>query len=119
VPGRAGSFTSKGTHNLIKEGAKLVETSEDIMEELRPIFKMHIKDIEVEVKAEPPLCIRPKLEKEEKIIYEILSDEPKHIDKIAVSSTLPVSQVLSGLTRLEIRKLAKELPGKMFVKMST
>ncbi len=117
VPGRAGSFTSKGTHNLIKEGAKLVETSEDIMEELRPIFKMHIKDIEVEVKTEPPLSIRPKLEKEEKIIYETLSDEPTHIDKIAASSGLPISQVLSGLTRLEIRKLVKELPGKMFVKM--
>jgi len=39
VPGKIDSYASKGTHSLIKQGAKLVEDSEDIIEELRPILK--------------------------------------------------------------------------------
>lgn len=123
VPGRAGSFTSKGTHSLIKEGAKLVETSEDIMEELAPVLERYSRDIDIEPKLEKSLepvsdepHPRPRLNEEERMIYDSLSEEPSHIDEVVGRTNLPPSQVLSTLTKLQIRRLVKELPGKMFVR---
>jgi len=124
VPGRAGSFTSKGTHNLIKEGAKLVEGPEDILEELGPALKRYSQDIDIEPKLERSLepvsdekHILPRLNEEEQKIYDSLTEEPIHIDEVVGKTNFPPSLVLSTLTRLEIRKLAKEFPGKMFVRI--
>ena len=42
LPGKIDSFTSRGTHDLIKQGAKLVESVEDIIEELEPLKSCQI-----------------------------------------------------------------------------
>ena len=111
---------------MIKEGAKLVEGPEDILEELGPALKRYSQDIDIEPKLERSLepvsdekHILPRLNEEEQKIYDSLTEEPIHIDEVVGKTNFPPSLVLSTLTRLEIRKLAKELPGKMFVKMST
>lgn len=115
VPGRADSFSSKGTHNLIKEGARLVENYEDIIEELSPILEKYIHEMPLRAKKEEEV-FQPKLDGAEKVIYDSLSTEPKHIDLVADSTNLPISQILSTLMKLEVRRLVKELPGKMFVR---
>jgi len=113
VPGKAGATTSTGTHRLIKDGAKLIENVDDIVEELNlgliPFDKPGIDAL--------PNDRRPKiLDGPEKKIYEILSDEPEHIDNIIDKSRLPAREVMSLLLGLEVRRLIKQLPGKNFVK---
>ena len=110
VPGKVDSRTSKGTHNLIKQGAKLVSSSEDVIEELMPDLKNYIRDVK-------PEGIKPPLDDLEKKIYPLLSSESKHIDQIINEVNLPASQTLGVLLKLQIKKLVKELPGKYFVKL--
>ena len=127
VPGKIDSYASKGTHSLIKQGAKLVEDSEDIIEEISPILKEYIKDDFKGIVARDDLfgssqklgieeaALKPQEEK----IYSVMSSKARHIDEIVRDVHLSVSQISSILTKLEIKNLVKELPGKMFVKMST
>jgi DNA processing protein len=102
VPGRAGSATSKGAHGLIKKGAKLVDRAEDIIEELNIV-------------AVPQNGGTGELEGEEKRIYDILSEGPEQIDAIADKSDMPAGKVSRILTKLEIKRFVKELPGKNFM----
>lgn len=112
VPGKAGTATSTGTHRLIKEGARLIESADEIIEELNlsfvPFSRTSIGNI--------TNGIEPKgLSLPEKRLYDILSDEPEHIDDIIDKSKLPVQEVLNLLLKLEIKKLVKELPGRNFI----
>jgi DNA processing protein len=111
VPGSTTSPYSKGTHNLIKEGAKLVENIDDILEELEPLIGMR-KEKGKEAKGFP----RPLLSKEEKIIYNLLTQEPKYIDLLIQKSKLPAQRTMVILTNLQIKGLIKELSGKNFIK---
>ncbi len=126
VPGKADSFTSKGTHQLLKEGAKLVESADDIIEELEPILQDKIKELRAShiEKNEIPVCrqagkenfLTPKLTEEERKIYNLLSSEPIHLDGLLEQSQLLVSKASSILTILELKGLVKQLPGKTFVR---
>lgn len=127
LPGKIDSVTSQGTNRLIQQGAKLVTTGKDIIEELEPIVE------NLQVPATPGERTRaeskrpgernagklplPPLKENEKNVYELLSDEPRHIDSLIQESGLPASKVSAILMMLQIKKLIKELPGKMFMKM--
>lgn len=113
LPGKVDSLTSGGTNRLIQQGAKLVTTSEDIIEELEPIWGN--LSLEKETKSEDRLPLPP-LKEEEKKIYALLSDEPQHIDSLIRGSGFLTSRVSSILLMLQMKKLIKELPGKVFVK---
>ena len=113
LPGKVDSLTSRGTNKLIQQGAKLVATSEDIIEELGPIGGDRHPGKETKSKDRLPL---PPLKGEERKLYALLSDEPQHIDSLIGESGFPASCVSSTLLMLQMKKLIKELPGKMFVK---
>ena len=117
VPGHADSFVSKGTNQLLREGAKLVENADDIIEELEPVLKSKIKELKAE-QIDPPskeqLFIKPRLSMEEAGLYNLLSLGPLDFDDILVKSRLPVSTASSVLTSLELKKLVKQSPGKIF-----
>ena len=104
VPGNVTSPYSQGSNSLIKEGAKLVESVEDILEELNIYFK--------EERTKP----YPSLSEEERIIMDHLSKEPLHINLLVKESGLSPAKVSENLIRLEIKGLVRELPGKLFVK---
>lgn len=108
VPGKAGSVTSEGTHQLIKDGARLVENGEDIIEELG----LELKRIS-DGRAGKSF---PDLEKDEEKIFEALSDEPLHIDEIAEAASFDASLALKTLSSLELKGAIKQLPGKRFVR---
>ncbi|MFQ5862990.1 MAG: DNA-processing protein DprA [Candidatus Brocadiales bacterium] len=113
VPGQVDSPYSRGTHRLLKEGAKLVEDVNDIIEELGPLAEtLSICDEKEEVQDPRSLA----LNSQEKKIFSLLSSQPKTIDEITEESQLPASNVASTLMILEIRKLIKQLSGKRFVK---
>lgn len=108
IPGNVGAGGSRGTNRLIKEGAKLVESSEDILEEILPQWQREKEKVEE---------IRPKgpdLTAEERILYEMLSETPLHIDEIIRESRLDPGSVSSLLLTLELKGLITQWPGKCF-----
>lgn len=111
VPGKVDSPQSQGTNRLIKEGAKLVETVDDILEELQGQLREELREVKVTAVA-----ARVQLSEGEKRVIRELGNEPRHADEISRSSGLAVSQVSSTLLTLELRKLVKALPGRMYVR---
>ncbi len=107
VPGRVDTPTSRGTSGLIKDGAKLVENVEDILEEIRS--KPNVQGREV-------VLPRINMTDEEAIVFNSLSDEPKHIDEIKEACDLDFDKLPAVLLKLELKKIVKELPGKKYVK---
>lgn len=112
VPGQVDNPYSRGTHRLLKEGAKLVEDVSDIIEELGPLAET--LNIGEEEGVQDPRSLT--LNSQEKKIFSLLSSRPKTIDEITEESQLPAPNVASTLMILEIRKLVKQLSGKRFVK---
>ena len=110
VPGNVGAEGSRGTNQLIKEGAKMVESTEDILEEILPQWK---REKEMLPKAETPL---PDLSEEEMLLYRLLGESPLHIDAIIRESQLDPGRVSSLLLNLELKGLISQWPGKCFSK---
>jgi DNA processing protein len=124
VPGKIDSPLSKGTHKLIKEGAKLIESVEDVMEALGYIGEQladHVTDAagKAAAKGEKPLFdIRElKLIGDEKMIYDYLHKEPSHIEQIIMDTKLTPGSVNAGLISLRLKGLIKQFPGSLFVKI--
>jgi DNA processing protein len=110
VPGNVGAEGSRGTNRLIKEGAKLVESSEDILEEILPQWR---REEGAAQKAGAPVL---DLTEEEKILYQLLGETPLHIDAIIRESQLDPGRVSSFLLNLELKGLISQWPGKCFSK---
>ena len=110
IPGSIVSGKSEGTNNLIKSGAKLVASVEDILEELQGQLNLSFAGKKQQRQA-------PDLRGNEKIVYELLSSEPRHVDQIALKADLAPSETLSALLTLELMGIIKQLAGKMFVRI--
>lgn len=123
VPGKISSLTSAGTHDLIKDGAKLVQTADDIMEELKlqiiePMTggKKDLRDDLINKKTEA--YIYNSLTDDERKVYKALSDEPLYIDDVVKGAGVELNKISRVLLGLELKCLIKELPGKQFVRTS-
>jgi DNA processing protein len=112
VPGMASHYRSVGPHRLLKEGAKLVESAEDILEEIRPLIRPSWTPPAAE--AENAAGIQTATP-EEAALLQTLDLHPQHIDEICRSLQWPVSQVMSILLALELKGAVRQLPGKYFV----
>jgi len=108
VPQNITSPTSFGPNNLIKNGAKLITTSQDILEAL------DLQDIQVYVKNKQILGDSP----EEEAILAVLSQEPKHIDEINKTCSLSNTQVSATLTIMEMKGKVRNLGNMMYVTRS-
>ena len=122
VPGPAGHERSVGPHRLLKQGAKLVESAEDILEEIRPLIRSSAAASAASAAApvagpiaapQPPLVLAP----EEEELIKSLGDQPCHIDRIRAACARPVSEIAALLTRMELRGLIRQLAGKYFEKV--
>lgn len=110
VPGNVGAEGSRGTNKLIKEGAKLVESSEDILEDIFPQWKGGA------LRSERGKDLEDGLEEEEKIIYKILGETPIHIDTIIRETKFDPGKVSSILLSLELKGVILQWPGKCFTR---
>ena len=123
VPGKIDSPVSKGANLLIKQGAKLVDCIEDVMEAIGYIGE-GLKDFantsagQAEKNVEMPLFDigRLNLSDNEKIIYEKMDGEPMHIEMVIDQVELGAGDVNSGLISLRLKGLVKQLPGNLFKK---
>jgi len=105
IPGNIHSMNSRGTHRLIKQGAKLVERVEDILEELTGM---------VPSEQSPPPPPRLSFSPREAAVYSTMSATPLHIDEITEKCALTVAEVSAILLRLELKGVITQYPGKRF-----
>jgi DNA processing protein len=105
VPGNITSAASRGTNRLIREGAKLVAETKDMLDEL---------NCRTGVGGERLAPPRFELTPPEASIYALLAEGPLHIDDIIVKSALTVGDVSAILLRLELKGAIMQLPGKHF-----
>ncbi len=119
VPGQADNPQAQGCHQLIKNGAKLTETFDDVMEdfEFLPGFgsvreeeQAYTPDLDLEIKNIP----FEGLEDNEQLIVQTLADGEKSLDQLSGRTGIQTGKLLSLMMKLEIRKLVKQLPGQLF-----
>lgn len=113
VPGRIDSPRSKGCHDLIKKGAKLCEGAEDILSEFEYLFPPSNRPPGA---AETGVLPALELSENEQKVYDTLDSEEVSIDDVIRKSGLPSSAVSVALLSLEMKRLVRQLPGKLFVR---
>jgi DNA processing protein len=114
VPGSIQSFKSTGTHALIKQGAKLVENAQDVIEELAAYMEMGPPALHEDHAQHHTARTQSTLAPEERTICNILSPYPEHIDTIMRKTHIESGKILSLLLQLELKGVVQQLPGKYF-----
>jgi len=111
VPGNVTSAQSWGPNGLIRDGAKLVETWEDVAEALPSPWRENI----LAQREEKVDNSQDSLSREERrLVSELPVDASLHIDELAERTGLSVSGLLALLLGLELRGVVVQHPGKQF-----
>jgi DNA processing protein len=105
IPGPADSASSAGTNALIRQGAILVRGVEDIIEELEGVAAP-AKEV---VPTAPPA-----LDDGQRQLWELLKQQPQHIDDLARLANRPIHEVTGALMMLEMKKVVRRLPGNLY-----
>ncbi|MBX2859241.1 MAG: DNA-processing protein DprA [Cellvibrionaceae bacterium] len=110
IPGSIHSPVSKGCHDLIKNGAKLVETARDVVEELSSMLELHWQQTSLPLSEQVPLSSAAEpggsdinTTENERLILDCLGYDPTSIDEVAQCSKLPVGEVMANLMTLELK----------------
>ncbi len=114
VPGSIKSKKSEGTHALLKQGARLVENEQDILDELHHLVH---KEAAAEPLPDPPQNASknlPAMDKDQRLIYKMLDNYPRHIDEIIAQSGLESRKVAAVLLDFELNRIARRDPGNYF-----
>lgn len=110
VPGQIDRPQAAGSNRLIQQGAKLVTSASDILDDLQALFP--------KTAAAERVPTRPAtLSADEKAILDAINDDETAIDFIIAKCGLPTQKVSSTLLALEMKRLVKQLPGQHFVKL--
>jgi len=118
VPGHATQPTSFAPHQLIKQGAKLAASWEDVVEELPTAVRAELFPVETTTPEERAQLFEASLGVTEKKLFALLSaEEPRHVDELVEQSELNSSEVLATLFELEMKGIVRQMPGKQFVKV--
>jgi DNA processing protein len=104
LPGKADSPLSKGTHLLIKEGAKLVDSIEDIVEELNLKFEEEEENV-------------IKLDSQEKKVFDIISREGIYLEEIIIKSNVEQALINKIILNLQLKGFIKEVKPSCFTRI--
>lgn len=111
IPGSIHNPVARGCHRLIRQGAKLVETADDVLEELAPLIGQHLaaatapeREPEAE-KADDPEYAR---------LLACLDWEPRGVDDLAARTGLAAGDLASMLLRLELEGRVRAAPGGLY-----
>lgn len=113
VPGPIGASTSAGTNQLLKEGARLVTSVDDVLEELGGVTRATSASSpgpRMESSKPAPLGLNPA----EVAVFEVLGPDARHVDDLAATAGMSTGAVLTALLCLELSGAAESLPGKRF-----
>jgi len=112
VPGDVRRQTMKGTHGLIKDGAKLVEDASDVLEEFKDIQATLPFDEEEESEED----IESGLNGDQKEVYSRLDYEPVHFNDLVASTDFSAARLSHIMFQLEMENLVEQLEGNKWVK---
>ena len=116
VPGSIHAATAQGTHKLIRQGAKLIDNVQDIIEEIAPQLSTapdHPPGVESDRHcAENPA--QSSLAAEEARLLEAMGPYPVHIDALARRCNLEIGPISAILLQLELKGIVVQEPGKFF-----
>ena len=112
VPGRVDTPTSRGCHRLLRDGARLVESVEDILDELGPLVETTKIDEQRTVRHPAEL----QLNEQEQAVLQAVGEDPTDIDLVIHRSRLPTHRALSTISVLEMRHLLCRLHGNRIVR---
>ena len=110
VPGEVGASRSRGGHRLIRQGAKLVENVDDIVEEIAPQLLVRSG----RAVSAPRRTLPQNLGDEFQKIFSLFQERPLQIDEVIESSGYSPSRVLEILLELELGGYIKQHPGKKY-----
>jgi len=118
VPGQIDRPTAAGSNRLIQQGAKLITSAADILDDINVLIPRTAQ----EQPAAADRSLMPDrtgmLKPEEKLVYDAIGEDETPIDAIISKTDLPSGRVSSTLLLLEMKHLVKQLPGQHFVKVS-
>ncbi len=113
VPGPIDSRTSRGCHRLLRDGAKLVESADDVLEELGPLVAPTESVDGREIRHPAEL----QLNKLEQQVLDALGPSATDVEQVLLATGLPVHRVLSALSVLEIRRLVRRVSGNLILRL--
>ena len=108
LPGSIHNALARGCHELIRQGAKLVETAGDILSELRPLAG-HMQEITAESATKE--SVTPEADDDYSELRRLLSHDPISIDDLEKKSGLTIDQLSSMLLILELHGEVESLSG--------
>jgi DNA processing protein len=126
VPGSIDAPLSRGPHGLLKQGAKLVETVDDIVEELLPQLELpltlpspltHCSRRAMGAPGEGKFSDLPCLSEVEQVVLAVMSRDPLHLDDLTERSGLTPAGVAGILLGLELKDVVRQLPGQRYVRV--
>ncbi|MBF0385835.1 MAG: DNA-protecting protein DprA [Candidatus Omnitrophica bacterium] len=116
IPGKIDNPTAKGVNELIKQGAKLITCVEDIIHELKvPLVNLTATD-KKEIKGFTSPVILDNLSESEIAVFNVISTDPIRFENVSEAAKLNLSETSAALLNLELKKMIKQMPGKMFVR---
>lgn len=122
IPGSIDSPSSRGANSLIKQGAKLIDSIDDILEDILPQLERPPAKPSARNAKPPAVCIsqtntemvKAPLSLTDQTILNILSCKKMHADDIIEKADLPPAEILSSLITLELKGIILQQPGKIF-----
>ena len=112
VPGPIGTPHHRGCHRLVQNGAKLVTSVEDVLDEIAPALGERLAAVRAQVEA---AALAPV----ERALVDVLAHDVLHVDEIVQRARLDAGQALETLLGLELRGLVEQRPGLRFAARST
>ena len=117
IPGSIHSALSKGCHQLIKQGAKLVESAEDVLEELRAVLSENVaarNTAPIAANDAPSVQLEPVLQH----LLDTMGYDPVEINLLAERATLDAASVAAHLLALEMAGMVEALPGARYRRLA-
>ncbi len=111
VPGQIDRPSSMGSNRLIQQGAKLVTSAGDVLDDLHSLFPV--------VTPRAASGSAPTLSADEIAVLDAVDSAETALDAIVTKSGLPMPRVSSTLLALEMKRLVKHLPGQQFVRLQS
>ena len=119
IPGSIHNAMSRGCHQLIRQGAKLVESAEDILSELGPLVTHLMQNADEESQREIADATLPRRDDEYEKLLAVLGHDPATVDDIARQSGLTIGEVSSMLLILELEGEVEALNSGLYARLGS